>query len=277
MNSLKFHLGVCLLVAGAGVSGILRPALAQPATPQSSITALGAGRFTTRFTGVSLADAIEAVYKAAGNPAHAIDATAKTVALGTSTFSDVRWQDIVRLLATQNGFTLRQDASGKYFVEPRSIQSLESDVALAQAKSRTPIVMLKVTAQVNSQTAPSLSDGAGGADEGKEYRLVIVRHVYVGGIAQLFANSDVISTENFLTPASALSGGGGFGGGGFGGGGRGGGGFGGGGRGGGGFGGGGFGGGGFGGGLGGGSSFGGSSFGGNSGGFGGGGGGGRRF
>jgi hypothetical protein len=121
----------------------------------------------------------------------------------------------------------------------------------------------------NAQTAPGL--GGTSSTEGKEYRLLRVQHVYVGGIAKLFGDGSVISTEEFLLPDSALSGGGGFGGGGggfggqggfggglggnrggigggFGGGGFGGGGFGGGGFGGGGFGGGGFGGGGFGGG-----------------------------
>ena len=128
---------------------------------------------------------------------------------------------------------------------------------------------------MNRQTAPGLA-GAGSAAnaEGKEYRVLPVRHVYVGGIAALFGDAGLVTSEQFLIPESAMGGnngggfgnqgggfgnqGGGFGGGGFGnqGGGFGGGGFGnqGGGFGGGGFGnqGGGFGGGGFGGGFGGG-------------------------
>ena len=136
----------------------------------------------------------------------------------------------------------------------------------------------------HEQTAPALSGatGTGANAEGKEYRVLQVRHVYVGGIASLFGDAGLITSEQFLIPESAMGGnngggggfggnngggfgggfggnnGGGFGGGGFGGnngggfggggfGGNNGGGFGGGGFGGGGFGGGGFGGGGFGG------------------------------
>ena len=130
---------------------------------------------------------------------------------------------------------------------------------------------------MNEQTAPGLAGASGAANaEGKEYRVLQVRHVYVGGIASLFGDAGLITSEQFLIPESALGGnnnggggfgnnGGGFGGGGFGnnGGGFGGGGFG---NNGGGFGGGGFGGGGFGGGGFGGGGFGGGGFGNNNGG-----------
>jgi hypothetical protein len=86
----------------------------------------------------------------------------------------------------------------------------------------------QVSTSAAPQTAPNLGRGGtatNNQDEGKEYRLVMVRHVYVGGIAQLFSNSDTISTEDFLIPESAMNGGmmgGGMMGGGFGGGGMGG-------------------------------------------------------
>ena len=141
-----------------------------------------------------------------------------------------------------------------------------------------------VETRANSQTAPRTGRGRGGGnnrggagagtpDQPITYTIIRVRHVYSGGIAQLFSNSSSIQTELFVTPGNINSGGlgGGSGiGGGFGGGGGGLGG-------GGGFGGGGFGGGG--GGFGGGSSFGGggSSFGGGGSSFGGGGFGGGGF
>jgi hypothetical protein len=56
------------------------------------------------------------------------------------------------------------------------------------------------------QTAPSLGGGTA-ADEGKDYHLVPVRHVYVGGIAKLFSNAEVIGTEDFLIPDGAMEGG----------------------------------------------------------------------
>lgn len=69
----------------------------------------------------------------------------------------------------------------------------------------------------NQQTAPGLAGGSS-STEGKDYRLLRVQHVYVGGIANLFGDGDVISTEEFLVPEGALQGNGGQGGqGGFGG------------------------------------------------------------
>jgi hypothetical protein len=53
-----------------------------------------------------------------------------------------------------------------------------------------------------------------------EYRLIVIKHIYAGGIANVFSDGDVISTDVMVMPASAGSGlGSGGGGGGFGGGG----------------------------------------------------------
>ena len=135
-----------------------------------------------------------------------------------------------------------------------------------------PLITPTVETRANSQTRPRVPGGGGAAGRTggtgpEKFTSIIVRHVYVGGIASLFNNSSVIKTEKFVTPGGRNLGGGnqgggfggnqgggfgiggiggGFGGGGFGGGGFGGGGFGGGGFGDGGFGGGGIGGGGFG-------------------------------
>jgi hypothetical protein len=86
----------------------------------------------------------------------------------------------------------------------------------------------RIVIRSNAQTAPAFGGTAGstarpGSNPDARFKIVLVQHVYVGGIAALFSNVGVISTEQFVVPASAaqggLGGGGGFGGnGGFGGG-----------------------------------------------------------
>lgn len=61
------------------------------------------------------------------------------------------------------------------------------------------------------QTAPAFGGGAaGGADAGgeeKTFRILIVKHVYAGGIAALFKEAGLIPTAPFVSPGSRNSGG----------------------------------------------------------------------
>ncbi len=57
-----------------------------------------------------------------------------------------------------------------------------------------------------AQTAPAFGGTAKGNDAGgeeKSYRLLTVKHVYVGGIAALFKGSGVIPTGPFVSPGYA--------------------------------------------------------------------------
>lgn len=77
---------------------------------------------------------------------------------------------------------------------------------------------------VTPQTAPAFGGGADAGGEEKTFRILTVKHVYVGGIAALFKGAGLIPTGPFVSPGSRggggnNQGGGGFGGGGFGGGG----------------------------------------------------------
>ena len=87
-----------------------------------------------------------------------------------------------------------------------------------------PLITPKIEARANSQTRPRVP-GAGGTTgtttKGPtEFNFITIRHVYVGGIASLFANSEIITSEQFVSPEpSSNFGGGNNSGGGFGGGG----------------------------------------------------------
>lgn len=308
------HISTTLLLSTlAGLSlGVVPTAHAQTAARFS----------TVEFKDTTLNDALEMIFQAANNPAHTIDPSAAQVPIGSLTLKNLQWDNALRTIANQNNFKVSRGADGSYLVEPRepvlqdgmdgggmngggmgdprSFQGrggggrggfqggLPSNPFGGRPTTRGGVsfeVVPPVSTQANAQVTQPFGGGTRGGTTGTpgaKLNFIVVKHIYVGGIAQLFNNSSTIATEPFVSPGSSSGSGnggggggrgggfGGGGGGGFGGGGGGGfgvGGFGGGGQGGGGLGGGGFGGqggGGFGGQGGGG--FGGGGFGGNTGG-----------
>jgi hypothetical protein len=297
-----------LYLAVSVTAGVLGTSGVQTAQAQNAIAPAGGGRFYVELKDATLADALEMVFKAAGNPAHLIDAAAKDVKIASVTFPNVAWDSIVRQLANQNGFLVKKNTTGTTVVEPRvqtpapgadgigpggttprvpggvpanpfgaALEGGEGVTTFANAQFSETQPGTQGNAQFggtnrNNRNNNTRTTGNNNNNRGQRrqlnpegnWRLVVIKHIYAGGIANLFADGEVIATDVMVLPESAGSGigasGGGFGG-------SGGGGFGGGfgGGGGGGFGGGGFGGGssgGFGGGFGG-------NSGGNSGGFGG--------
>jgi hypothetical protein len=287
---------LCWMLA---LSGAILP-IASPAMAQTTVAPAVSGRLSVvELKDTTLADALEMIFKAAGNPSHIIDESAAQVPIPTITLTNIAWDAAVRNLSNLNNFKVSRNETGAWVVEPRAPVILDGQFpgeeggmpfgpmgssqmpsglptnpfgsrGGSSGRSRT-MVSPSIRNSTNFQTLPNTGGGRGGrtggtttSQEGKDYRIIIVRHIYAGGLAQLFTNSSTIRTEDFVSPGETNSSGGGQGGN------RGGGGFGGGNRGGGGFGGGG---------IGGGSSFGGggigggSSFGGGGGSFGGGGGG----
>jgi hypothetical protein len=262
-------------------AGVLSLSTGQAAHAQSAITPAGGGRYYVELKDARLADALEMVFKAAGNPSHLIDESAKSVTVASITFNNVAWDSIVRQLANQNGFLVQKNASGTTMVEPRTPPAAEGGAPAGPGyppgypgaaggtrpnlpPSRTvpanPFgaafeggesnVTTMANAQFGNDPAADTTQGNAQFNNNRnrnnnnnntsnrsgrrqlnpdgEYRLIVVRHIYAGGIANVFADGDVIATEDMVLPASAGSGigsSGGFGGGGFGGGGFGGGGF----------------------------------------------------
>lgn len=108
----------------------------------------------------------------AGNFPVTVDESARTVNIGSVSLTQIEPKDALRQLATQQGYVFRYD-NESYVIEKR------------RSRARW---------QSSAQFAPSLA-------EEKTFHLLTVKHVYVGGIAGLFKNSGVISTEMFITPA----------------------------------------------------------------------------
>jgi hypothetical protein len=101
-----------LVAAGALLTSAMQPASAQTANTEA--------RVFVELRDASLFDALEMVYRAAGNPSHVIDPSAKAVNIGTATFQNQPWTEIVLTLARQNNFRVRNEG-GTYFVSPRPV------------------------------------------------------------------------------------------------------------------------------------------------------------
>ena len=204
--------------SGVVLGFILAASVPSTVHAQSQIVPAGNGRIYVSITDSSLSDALEKVFQAAGNPAHVIAPEARQAHVAATTYNNAQWDNIVRQLSSQNNFQFSRDAAGAYTVTPRTTNAdggLDNPFASAP-RSAT------VRTQMNNQTVPDLnSGGASGTDsdssgsDGKEYRLITVRHVYEGGIALLFGKSTTITTEQFISPSNkgGSKGGGGGGGG----------------------------------------------------------------
>ncbi len=220
---------VLLLSTATGLSLGVAPAHAQT-TPRFS---------TVEFKDTTLNSALEMIFQAANNPTHTIDPAASQVAIGSITLQNIQWDSALRALANQNNFKVSRGADGSYLVEPREPILQPGAGGLPGAPSafpgmgRTPggignvpanpfggapldngnntnfELVPSVSIQANAQTVAQPGGTGTSSTAGKKVILLTVRHIYAGGIAQLFNNSSVIATEPFVSPPSSGGGGGG--------------------------------------------------------------------
>ena len=192
------------------------------------------------------------VFKAAGNPAHIVDDSARSVNVANSTFPNHDWHSIVRQLTGTYNFKFYKNDAGTWVIEPRtpppaanggfgeggfpggSSSGRGSSSGFPGGRgggfNRGPqnnnngpqgaVVPAnpfggggrpQVRNFANPQTAPAFGGGAaGGADAGgeeKSFRILIVKHVYAGGIAALFKGAGLVPTAPFVSPGYANGGG----------------------------------------------------------------------
>jgi len=85
-------------------------------------TPTGGGRLYVELRDATLADALEMIFKAAGNPSHIIDESAKYTTIPFQTWENKEWGDIVRVLANLYNFKFYRDAQSQaYIIEPRIV------------------------------------------------------------------------------------------------------------------------------------------------------------
>lgn len=223
---------VCVL------GGALVLAQSAPALAQSTITPGGTGRFYVELKDATLADALEMVFKASGNPAHIIDEAAKSVRIASLTLPNATSDSIIRQLANQNNFLVKKNAAGATVIEPRAPVIPPDAMGMPGVPgvpgARPGIVPanpfgVSLEGAAETTTLASAQFGRGGNNRNNRnnrggnnrnrrsrsewnkngrYRLLVVRHTYAGGVARLFTNGDVLPTEALIMPESAANSGG---------------------------------------------------------------------
>ena len=98
---------------------------AEPAVADAGNQPAGQLRFFVELKDATLADALEMVFKAAGNPAHIIDDSAKDVNISSSTFPNHDWSSIVRQLTSTYNFKFYKNEGGTWVIEPRFPQQFQ--------------------------------------------------------------------------------------------------------------------------------------------------------
>ena len=250
MKLKKHNLWTLAALTGASIS------CSVPSQAQSTAPASASGRLSlVELRDASLADALELIFKAAGNPSHIIDESAQLVPIPSVTLNNIEWDAAARNLANLNNFKLyRNPETRVWIVEPRNPVPADGTMGPDGSPFGAPPGSMgnpflngrpgaggrpmgggartqsnqSIRTLANSQTRGNFGGGrqAVNPNEGKDYKIIIVRHIYAGGIAQLFQGGSVIATDAFVSPGvqgggglgGGIGGGGGFGGGGLGGG-----------------------------------------------------------
>ena len=231
------------LLAGVLLGGLLlAPTLAQ--AQNNAGPATGGRLAVVDIKDATLKDALDLVFDSAGIKSRSIDASASQVFVPDVVRSNIAWDDLVRSLCLTYDYKFSRNRDGLYVIEPRQPVGLvnpdgsagfpnqsgfprPSGVGSAPANpfgfggapQGTPRnfgnrqMVPDVTTRANSQTAPRGGTGRGGtgrkSDKPLKYTIVRVKHVYSGGIAQLFSSGSRIPTEIFVTPGELGGGGGG--------------------------------------------------------------------
>ena len=257
------------LLAGALLGTTLFvPALAQAQNNVSPAT--GGRLAVVDIKDATLKDALDLVFDSAGIKSRSIDASASQVYVPDVVRSNIAWDDLVRSLCLTYDYKFSRNRDGLYVIEPRQpVGLVNPDGSLGQGGFPVPggfsgpggigsapanpfgfggapqgnprnfgnrQMVPDVQTFANSQTNPRGTNPRGGntttrnSDKPLRYKIIRVKHVYSGGIAQLFSGGNRIPTEVFVTPGDSgggnngnnnggglggnNSGGGGFGGGG---------------------------------------------------------------
>ena len=177
----------------------------------------------------SLFDALDMVFRAAGIGNYKIDDRSRNVTIGKASFTNKKWDDVVRVLANDNGFRLRK-IGGTYNVDPKPAPA---GTGMPGMPGGYPGMMPGMPGgfpganpagnittfggrKMSLETRPSSQILPGGGRAGgnnqqrppasNEFRLLTVQHVYAGGIVRLFEDASVLSTREFLLPEASVSG-----------------------------------------------------------------------
>lgn len=212
---------------GVIIAGVCTLGMGAVAQAQTVITPISNNRYYIELKDVSLSDALELIFKAAGNPDHRIDEAAKHYFISSLTLTNVDWNDAILQLVNSKGFKLTRPNGKTYVINPPPVPKQQNPgmmPGMSGAPGMPPnpfgasldgnsTVDTVASAQfgnrggnrggrTNNRTNP---DGPPYGIENGTYQLLLVNHIYVGGIARLFELGVVVPTEELVYPESTLN------------------------------------------------------------------------
>lgn len=221
---------------GVIIAGVCTFGMGAVAHAQTVITPISNNRYYIELKDVSLSDALELIFKAAGNPDHRIDEAAKHYFISSLTLTNVDWNDAVLQLVNSKGFKLTRPNGKTYVINPPPAppQQQQNPGGMPGAPGMPPNpfgASLNTNSTVDTVASAQFGNrggnrggnnrgGRGGSSnrsdpnsppygiENGTYQLLLVNHIYVGGIARLFELGTVIPTEQLVYPESVLTSGG---------------------------------------------------------------------
>lgn len=226
---------------GVALAGTCMFCLTSIARAQTVITPVSNNHYYIELKDVSLADALELIFKAAGNPAHRIDEAAQHYYINSLTMTNVDWYDAVMQLVNSKHFKLTRPDGTTYVVEPPPVTTPPAATPGAPGMPIAPGMPgapgmppnpfgASLSGDVPVDTVSNAQFGGGGRGGGNRgrngrsggrnnrtdpnsppynidngtYQLLLVNHIYVGGIARLFDVGTVVPTEELIYPESLL-------------------------------------------------------------------------
>ena len=200
--------------ATALLTGAQHPAEAQAAAGAKPTAS--SARFSVDIKDATLKDALDLVFMAANERSYYIDAAAKSVRVGTLSFKDQPWRDIVRTLTSLNKFRFAR-TNGVWVVEPRASNVSESAIygtsTRASAKQSDFSVERRGSAQFGTGSGSGGSGGSGTTNvtvlptpvvvqSNSPWTIIEPNHTYAGALALFFQGAVVFSTEEQVIPRS---------------------------------------------------------------------------
>ena len=199
--------------ATALLTGAQNPVQAQAAAGTQSTAS--AARFSVDIKDATLMDALQLVFMAANERSYSIDAAAKSVRVGTLSFKDQPWRDIVRTLTSLNKFRFAR-LNGVWVVEPRPNAASASASFDTSTRSNAKQNDFSVATRGNAQFGTSSGSGSGGSTSGTSvtvlpapavvqsdspWTIIEPNHTYAGFFGFLFQGAVVIATAETIYPS----------------------------------------------------------------------------
>ena len=191
------------------IAGASRPAQAAAGTNSTA----SSPRFSVDVKDATLMDVLQLVFIAANERNYTIDPAAKSVRVGTLSFKDQPWRDIVRTLTSLNKFRFAR-TNGVWVVEPRVSSASTNTVFSTSTRLNAKQSDFSIDTRDNAQFGTGSGSGGSGTtyvtvlptpvvvQSNGPWTIIEPNHTYAGALALFFQGAVVFSTEEQVIPRS---------------------------------------------------------------------------